>query len=228
MLLTETSMTSYSSNDASLPVIWLSLCSCAVLFLLQVHQTRRFLRVSHGPPLTLPIVIPTGCIYLLTTGWLLMLPPVLPLSSVLRAIAFLILAIPLTLTDLRCQWLPMRYTVLFWLGGLLSTFLPGAIAAPVTALLTSVAAFVLAGGIRLAANVYQDEERVGLGDVYLMAGLCAWLPWRTACYAAAGGLLVCCLCALLTRQPSKPFAPALFGYLCGVCLLFPQQLARVQ
>lgn len=220
-------MTIYSSNNVSIPAVWLWLCGCAVFFLLQAHQTRRFLRFSHGPPLTWPIVIPTGCVYLLTAGWLLMLPPALPLSSVMRAIAFLILAIPLTLTDLRCQWLPMRYTVLFWLGGLLSALLPGAIAAPGTALVTSVAAFVLAGGIRLAANVCQDEERVGLGDVYLMAGLCAWLPWRIACYAAAGGLLVCCLCALLTRQPSKPFAPALFGYLCAVCLFFPQQLAGV-
>jgi len=220
-------MTFYLNTDVGIPDVWLWLCGCTVLFLLQAYQVRRFLRISHGPPLTWPIVIPTGFLYLLTIGGLLMQPPVLPVSTVLRAVGMFILAVPLTLTDLRCQWLPMRYTVLFWLGGLLCAALPGEVTDLTTALATSFAAFFLAGALRFAANIYQNEERVGLGDVYLMAGLCAWLPWRSACYAAGGGLLVCCLCALLTRQPSKPFAPALFGYLCGVCLFFPQQLAGV-
>lgn len=195
------------------------------LFALQAHQASRFLRTHDGPPLTWPLTIPVVLIYLLTIGWLLMQPPALPQPAVLRACCLLVLAIPLTLTDLRCQWLPMRYTVLFWLGGLVSAALPGGIAAPVSAITASVVAFVLTGAVRWLVNLYRHEERIGLGDVYLMAGLCAWLPWRIACYAAAGGLLLCCLCAAVTRQPSKPFAPALFGYLCGVCLFFPQQLA---
>jgi leader peptidase (prepilin peptidase)/N-methyltransferase len=197
------------------------------LFALQAHQASRFLRTHDGPPLTWPLTIPVVLIYLLTTGWLLMQPPALPQPAMLRACCLLVLAIPLTLTDLRCQWLPMRYTMLFWLGGLASAALPGGIAAPVPALAASLIAFALTGAVRWLVNVYQNEERIGLGDVYLMAGLCAWLPWRSACYAAAGGLLLCCLCAAITRQPSKPFAPALFGYLCGVCIFFPQQLAGV-
>lgn len=220
-------MTFYLNRDVSIPAIWLWLCCCTMFFLLQAYQVRRFLLINHGPPLTWTIVIPTGFLYLLTIGGLLTEPPALPVSTVLRAVVMMILSFPLTLTDLRCQWLPMRYTVLFWLGGLLCAALPGEITDLTTALAASFTAFVLSGALRFASNIFQNEERVGLGDVYLMAGLCAWLPWRSACYAAAGGLLVCCLCALLTRQPSKPFAPALFGYLCGVCLLFPQQLAGV-
>lgn len=204
-------------------VAWIA--CCAGLFALQAHRAGRFLRANHGPPLTWPIVLTTVLLYLLTAAWL----PALPLadSAVLRATALLVLAVPLTLTDLRCQWLPMRYTVAFWLGGLLSAVLPGAVVPWTAALAASVTAFALSGAARWLANFRQPEERVGLGDVYLMAGLCAWLPWRSACYAAAGGLLLCCFCAAVTRQPSKPFAPALFGYLCGVCLLFPQQLAGV-
>jgi len=145
----------------------------------------------------------------------------------MRSLLLLVLAVPLTLTDLRCQWLPLRYTMTFWLGGLASAALPDAVLPLSEALPASIAAFALSGAVRWLASFRQREERMGLGDVYLMAGLCAWLPWRSACYAAAGGLLLCCLCAALTRQTSKPFAPALFGYLCGVCLFFPQQLAGV-
>ncbi|MBY4841131.1 prepilin peptidase [Pantoea sp. DY-5] len=185
------------------------------------------LRTHDGPPLTWPLLTPVALIYLLTASWLLALPPAVPVSAVLRSLLLLVLAVPLTLTDLRCQWLPLRYTMTFWLGGLASAALPDAVLPLSEALPVSIAAFALSGAVRWLASFRQREERMGLGDVYLMAGLCAWLPWRSACYAAAGGLLLCCLCAALTRQTSKPFAPALFGYLCGVCLFFPQQLAGV-
>ena len=216
-------MTSFT--DGPVPAVWLA--CCVGLFLLQAHQASRFLRTFDGPPLTWSLLTPVALIYLLTSCWLLMLPPVVPFSTTLRSTALLALAVPLTLTDLRCQWLPMRYTVTFWVGGLISAALSDAVLPLAEALPASLAAFALSGIVRWLANVRQSEERMGLGDVYLMAGLCAWLPWRSACYAAAGGLLMCCLCAALTRQKSKPFAPALFGYLCGVCLFFPQQLAGV-
>lgn len=214
-----------SLTDGPATAMWLA--CCAGLFWLQAHQASRFLRTHDGPPLTWSLLTPVALIYLLTAGWLLALPPALPLSAALRSVALLVLAVPLTLTDLRCQWLPMRYTVMFWLGGLTSAALPGAVLPLTEALLASLAVFALSGIVRWLANYRQGKEFMGLGDVYLMAGLCAWLPWRSACYAAAGGLLLCCLCAVLTRQTSKPFAPALFGYLCGICLFFPQQLAGV-
>lgn len=216
-------MTSFTGGPVA--AVWLA--CCAGLFALQAHQASRFLRTHDGPPLTWPIVAPVALIYLLTAGWLLMLPPDVPLRTALRSVVLLIMAVPLTLTDLRCQWLPMRYTVAFWLTGLASSALPDAVLPVTKALPASLAAFALAGTVRWGVNGRHREERIGLGDVYLMAGLCAWLPWRSACYAAAGGLLLCCLCAVLSREPSKPFAPALFGYLCGVCLFFPQQLAGV-
>lgn len=209
------------------PAAAVSVACCAALFVLQAHQASRFLRTHDGPPLTWPLLTPVALIYLFTVGWLFVLPPEVPISAAFRSIALLVLAVPLTLTDLRCQWLPMRYTVTFWLGGLASAALPGAVLTFGEALLASLAAFALSGAVRWLANYRQRDECMGLGDVYLMAGLCAWLPWRNACYAAAGGLLLCCLCAVLTRQTSKPFAPALFGYLCGVCVFFPQLLAGV-
>lgn len=216
-------MNSYTDG----PAISVWLACYAAMFALQAYQASRFLRTHDGPPLTWSLLTPVALIYLLTAGWLLTLPPTVPISAVLRSVALLVLAVPLTLTDLRCQWLPMRYTVLFWIGGLASAALPDAVLPLTEAVTASLAAFVLSGAVRWLANIRQGEERMGLGDVYLMAGLCAWLPWRSACYAAAGGLLLCCLCAALTRHTSKPFAPALFGYLCGICLFFPQQLAGV-
>lgn len=209
------------------PAAGLWFACCATLFALQAHQAGRFLRTHDGPPLTWRLMTPVALIYLLTAGWLLKLPPAVPESTALRSIVLLTMAVSLTLTDLRCQWLPMRYTVAFWLAGLVSAALPEAVLTLTQALTASVTAFALSGAVRWLANLHQAEERMGLGDVYLLAGLCAWLPWRTVCYAAGGGLLLCCLCAVLTRQTSKPFAPALFGYLCGVCLFFPQQLAGV-
>lgn len=203
------------------------LAACAGFFTLQVFMASRFLHGHGGPPLTWHHILPVALIFLCTVGWLITLPVMLPQTATWRAIALLILAVPLTLTDLRCQWLPMRYTVMFWLGGLAAAALPGSVQPLLTALLTSCSAFCLSAGVRWLANFHNGDERIGLGDVYLMAGLCAWLPWRSACYAAAGGLLLCCFCALLTRQPSKPFAPALFSYLCGVCIFFPQYMEGV-
>lgn len=214
-----------SLTEGALAGLWL--VGCAMLFVLQAHQAIRFLRMHDGPPLTLSLLTPVALVYLLTIGWLLMLPPLLPEAAVFRSVSLLVLAVPLTLTDLRCEWLPMRYTVTFWLGGLVSSALPYAVLAPSEALTSSLAAFAISGFVRWVVNLRQREECMGLGDVYLMAGLCAWLPWRSACYAAAGGLLLCCLCTVLTRQTSKPFAPALFGYLCGLSLFFPQQIAGV-
>ena len=216
-------MTSFTDGPATA----VCLACCAGLFALQAHQVSRFLRLHEGPPLTWPLLTPVALIYLCTTGWILILPPIVPDSTALRSIVLLTMAVSLTLTDLRCQWLPMRYTVMFWLGGLASSALPDAVLPFTDAVSASLIAFALSGAVRWLANFRQSEERMGLGDVYLMAGLCAWLPWRSACYSAAGGLLLCCLCAALTRQTSKPFAPALFGYLCGICLFFPQQLAGV-
>lgn len=209
------------------PAAGLWLAGCAGLFALQADQASRFLHAHGGPPLTWTLLAPVALIYLCTTGWLLSLPPAVPDSTALRSIVLLTMAVSLTLTDLRCQWLPMRYTVAFWLAGLVSAALPEAVLTLTEALTASATAFTLSGAVRWLANLRQAEERMGLGDVYLLAGLCAWLPWRSVCYVAGGGLLLCCLCAVLTRQTSKPFAPALFGYLCGVCLFFPQQLAGV-
>lgn len=211
--------------DGTAAGLWIT--ACGLLFVLQAYQASRFLCTYGGPPLTWGLVVPVALIYLLTTVWILSLPSVLPNATIVRSLALMVLAVPLTLTDLRCQWLPMRYTVMFWLGGLFSAALPEAAQSLVSAFMTSLTAFGLSAAVRWLINGRHNEERVGLGDVYLMAGLCAWLPWRSACYAAAGGLLLCCLCAAVTRQPSKPFAPALFGYLCGVSFLFPQQLAGV-
>ncbi|MGK3137977.1 prepilin peptidase [Pantoea trifolii] len=205
--------------------LWLA--GCAALFVLQAFRARRFLQLYEGPALTWPLLTPVALIYMLTAGWLMVLLPVLPEPTIWRSAILLVLALPMTLTDLRCQWLPMRYTVTFWAGGLLSAALPAAVMPWTASVTASLVAFALSAAVRGLANFRQAEERIGLGDVYLMAGLCAWLPWRSAVYAAAGGLLLCSLCALLTRKPSKPFAPALFGYLCGVCLFFPQQLAGV-
>lgn len=217
----ENFMTSFTAESE----LWFAACSG--LFALQAHQASRFLHAFGGPPLTRWHVVPVALIYLLTVAWLLTLPPLLADVTIIRCLGLLVLAVPLTLTDLRCQWLPMRYTVIFWLGGLVSAALSETSQPLFSAGTASFLAFCLSGAVRWIINGRHDEERIGLGDVYLMAGLCAWLPWRSACYAAAGGLLLCCLCAAATRQPSKPFAPALFGYLCGVCLLFPQQLAGV-
>lgn len=216
-------MNSYSYGPAA--GLWLA--GCAGLFVVQAHQASRFLRTHGGPSLTLHLLTPVALIYMLTAGWLLTLPPTVSHNTVLRGVALMVLAVPLTLTDLRCQWLPMRYTVSFWLAGLASATLPDAVLTFTEALMASMIAYLLSGAVRWLANVRQTDERMGLGDVYLMAGLCAWLPWRSACYAAAGGLLLCCLCAALTRQTSKPFAPALFGYLCGLSILSPQQLVGV-
>jgi leader peptidase (prepilin peptidase)/N-methyltransferase len=113
------------------------------------------------------------------------------------------------------------------LGGIASACLPESIVPMTDALISSIASFAITHLIRLMANAGSDEERMGLGDVYLMAGLCAWLPWQIACYAAAGGLVICCGCALLTRKPSKPFAPALFSFMSAISIFFPHILPGV-
>lgn len=214
-----------SSPDGATFGIWIAVCSG--LFVLQAYRASRFLHTFKGPPLSVFQLAPVALVYLICTGWLLTYPDSLSATTVWRSVGLLVFAVPMILTDLRCQWLPMRYTVAFWSGGLLSSALPGAVLTWPEALKASVTAFCLSAAVRWVANYRHRKERMGLGDVYLMAGLCAWMPWRSACYAASGGLILCCVCAILTRETSKPFAPALFGYLSGVCLFFPQLLAGV-
>lgn len=202
------------------------LALCLLLAWLMVRQAVQFLDDYAGPALTgfqqLTVVVGFVAVILVmvqrqhVTG----ISP----GGVLRLSLLFAWGIPLVLLDWRCFWLPLRFTSGFWLSGLLLTCLP---ASPVTLLASlsgSAGMFAALWVFRALANRAGGEERIGLGDVHLIAGLAAWYGWEMSCLLSAAGLFLLLVSALASRQRSLPCAPWLFTVLAAVTMGLPQLL----
>ncbi|MBU9819676.1 prepilin peptidase [Rahnella sp. BCC 1045] len=184
-----------------------------------VWQAARFLDCHGGPPLSRRQIFPVIAAFSMACVTLFLAGPGVP--ALLRGVTLFALFLPMALLDLRCYWLPQRFTVTFWLLGGVSACLPGAPMTLLSSLLFSAAVFTVLYSLRTVALRYRGEV-LGLGDVYLMAGMFAWLPWRAASYAGAGALLLCALASLLIGRRSQPLAPALLTVLTAAVLFFPR------
>lgn len=178
-------------------------------------QARSFLLENDGPDLTrLHITVIT--VTFLCTGMMLTLSAInqhITWSDAGRYIALLAWGIPMVLLDMRNYWLPLRYTTGFWLSGLLLTFLPGSSLTLMQALTSSCVMFTLLYTFHVIAWRLRGEEGFGLGDVHLIAALCAWFPWQQACVLSGWAFLLLVITALLTRKRGQPYAPWLFALL---------------
>lgn len=180
-----------------------------------VSQARHFLQEHEGPALTRLQVWSVICVFTGTSLVLISgaLTNIASWPDVSRSIVLLAWGIPMVLLDMRNAWLPLRYTTGFWLTGLLFTRLPGSVLPLTEALFGSAIMFVVLSGFHAAVLHLRGEEGVGLGDVHLIAALCAWFPWRLASLLSGGAFLLFVAGALLTRKTVQPFAPWLFTLL---------------
>ena len=192
---------------------------------LLVNPAREFLREHDGPEL--PRLQVWTVITIFTCSGLAIVSGAL-LNNISGMVAFrtiilLSWGIPMVLLDVRNYWLPLRYTTGFWLTGLLFTVLP---ASPLTlfeALLGSSTMFVTLYIFHVGARYLRGEEGFGLGDVHLIAALCAWFPWQLASLLSGSAFFLFVLAALLTRKTAQPYAPWLFGLLATLAGCFSLQ-----
>lgn len=208
------------------PIYPALLLLCLLLAWLMVRQAAQFLEEHAGPALTgfQQLTVVAGFVAVILVMVLRQHATGISLADVLRLSLLFAWGIPLVLLDWRCFWLPLRFTSGFWLSGLLLTCLP---ASPVT-LLASLAGsggmFAALWVFRVLANRAGGEERIGLGDVHLIAGLAAWYGWEMSCLLSAAGLFLLLASALASRQRSLPCAPWLFTVLATVAMGLPQLL----
>ena len=194
------------------------------------RQAAAFITAIEGvPPATLPgeSVFPGVFTTLATITLVTHLIQGTPWTWGLRDLLLLAWCVSFTQLDLARRWLPLPFTLSFALSGLLLATLVDAVVPPLTGLLGA----LLLAGILLclrAATHRQGTERLGLGDVWLLSGLCLWLP------LTAVALLTTVACSLMaltllavrhrtTATTPQPFAPWLCLVL-AVCTLLPRHL----
>lgn len=200
---------------------------CALLVQPLIGQASAFLREHQGPPLhrtqrrAVTVLFSVLVCVLLFYRTANALTP----DDTLKITLLLAWGVPLTLLDLRCHWLPLRFTHGFWLSGLLLTALPDSRVAFSAALLSSAGMFTALWLFRWTVNRLAGEERLGLGDVHLIAGLAAWFGWPLACLLSAGAFGLLFLAGCGCRQRALPYAPWLFALLAGLAGGFPQLLS---
>ncbi|WP_337263672.1 MULTISPECIES: A24 family peptidase [unclassified Serratia (in: enterobacteria)] len=188
-----------------------------------VNKAKQFLLEHGGPPLTRLQVRGVTLVFA-GAGTVLIATTVLagsPWLGTVKALVLLAWGIPMVLLDMRNFWLPLRFTSGFWLTGLLFTLLPGSSLSLRAALIGSGGMFIFLYAFHVGAKRLRGEEGFGLGDVHLIAALCAWLPWSLASLLSGGAFLLFILGALLTGKTAQPYAPWLFALLAGLASGFP-------
>lgn len=210
-----------------IPKYLLLLTSGVVLVLgahLLVSQARAFL-LEHGGPALTRLQIWGVTLVFTCSGLVLISGALAHLTSwpeVTRSIVLLAWGIPMVLLDIRNYWLPIQHTTGFWLTGLLFTLLPASHLTLEEALVGSGTMFVFLYAFHAFALHLRGEEGFGLGDVHLIAALCAWFPWQLASLLSGCAFLLFVVAALVTRKTAQPFAPWLFALLAVLAGYLPQ------
>ncbi|PKH19365.1 hypothetical protein CIG19_20195 [Enterobacterales bacterium CwR94] len=198
-------------------IVLMIICTAglAISALLLVRQAQAFLLEHSGPALTRLQIWSVTTIF--TCCSLLILTRMIFFSTAWedtgRAITLLAWGIPMTLLDIRNYWLPLRFTSGFWLTGLLFTLLPAPLLPLTEALVGSITMFLALYILHFIAKNLRGEEGIGLGDVHLIAALCAWFPWQIASLLSGSAFFLFAITALITRKMAQPYAPWLFGVL---------------
>ncbi|MGR7464129.1 hypothetical protein ACU60T_23535 [Klebsiella aerogenes] len=116
-----------------------------------------------------------------------------------------VFALQFVLLDQSNHWLPLEFTAPFCVLAVVAHSLYGAL--PVASVMSLLLMGGLMAGCRVLLNRRYQREVVGLGDLWMMAGLAGLLSFTTAAWLLTVGLAAMLVAALLQRKPSLPLAP---------------------
>lgn len=191
-----------------------------------LRQGNVFLRDYGQPPYSRRLIFRLmALVWLVGGGVALLTGPMSTLSTVhgLQTWGLMLFSLNLMALDAQERWLPLCFTHSFWGAGVLLTLLPGALLTFDAAVVNSLLVFVL---LRLVYRVLAQKrpDALGLGDVHLLAGLCAWLPLAgLTCALTLYMVLTFCL---VGRSTPHPLAPWLLPVVLLVHFLYPVLLTE--
>lgn len=208
----------------------LLLISLGVFFFISkmlVNQAKQFLLEHAGPSLTNFQIYSVKAVFIFISS-VLTIEAVSGSSSYWGAgkiIGLLAWGIPMVLLDMRNYWLPLRFTTGFWVSGLLFSLLPENSITFTEAAVGSGVMFAVLYAFYLLSKFFRNgEEGFGLGDVHLIAGLCAWLPWSQASLLSGYAFLFLFFVILIKKDRYQPYAPWLFALLSCIAVYSPKLL----
>lgn len=207
-----------------LPLLLLAMITLTLVSRPLVQQASAFLQQHGGPALTC-LQISSVTLVFAAAGAAVIAAALcgpLPWPGAVKLLLLLAWGVPMVLLDMRNCWLPLCYTNGFWLSGLLLTLLPGTSQTLNAALVGSGGMFLFLSAFHYGAKILRGTEGFGLGDVHLIAALCAWFPWSLASLFSGAAFLLFILSALLTNKTTQPYAPWLFSLLAVLAAGFPQ------
>ncbi|UDJ86348.1 prepilin peptidase [Erwinia amylovora] len=147
-----------------------------------------------------------------------------PGSDAVLAFFFCLFLFRMAITDSLTGLLPRKMTLGCLLAGLAAALTGSEFVAH---LLAALAVLLLFGGWRFAAAKWSGREVIGLGDVWLAGGVCAWLGWQPGLNALLTGVVLFVLWQLSLRRTAEggPLGPWLcVGALAATILKIYQPL----
>ncbi|WP_426575569.1 prepilin peptidase (plasmid) [Xenorhabdus stockiae] len=208
------------------------LCVAVILFitlplvaLILVIPAKKFIHKYHGLPLKRLHIHGVIISFTLASTSILLTELFSNTNTIGTVKCLLLLAwgVPLVLLDIRNFWLPLRFTTGFWLIGILFSLLPSNTIQFVESVISSCTMFALMRLFHYCVNMKHTEERFGLGDVHLIAALCAWIPWQKANLLCGIAFIMFIAGALITKKHTQPYAPWLFGLIAILATFLPRQ-----
>ncbi|MCW7763434.1 prepilin peptidase [Photorhabdus luminescens] len=197
----------------------------ALLALILTVPAKQFIHTHHGLPLTRLQINGVITAFTLASTSLFMTESFFdanPIGTV-KCLVLLAWGVPLVLLDIRNFWLPFHFTSGFWLTGILFSLLPDNTIKFTESVISSCAMFTLMRLFHYCVNRKHPEERFGLGDVHLIAALCAWVQWQLAYLLCGIGFIMFIAGALITQKHEQAYAPWLFALLAILATFFPLQ-----
>nr|WP_041474298.1 peptidase [Erwinia sp. Ejp617] len=115
-----------------------------------------------------------------------------------------------TLLDFSNHWLPRRFTVSFWVSGLIYHAGEGEWAVVFWSAIDSLMVFATLLLARHLAGRLSGGEAMGLGDVFLISGYFSWLNGVVAAQLCGLAFLLLSATAWITCRTRLAYAPFLF------------------
>lgn len=181
---------------------------CLLVFLsllgvmLQFFQIKMFILEQNEPSLNL-----NGFAIFITFSIALILPFIFHQWEGFALICIFLALIPLFFLDLYKHWLPLRFTNVFWVVGVLISALPHSAISFSASIISSVISFSILYFFYLTIVRRYGYEALGRGDIHLISAFFAWLPVSIALYCIGSAFLIMALFLFINKGRELPYAP---------------------